>query len=134
MKISTESLSYAFCQPGQARPGQAGQAVNSLIPCSPPQTNQLTVSKASIQISPGLSLSPLSLVHISPAANSIHTLDQPAHQLHTVEHSGLFFIRYDFMVILEDTARYAGLLRAPAEGFFCPLGKIKRLLYCLGPV
>ena len=37
-------------------------------------------------------------------------------------------------MILEDTARYAGLLLAPAEGFgrgfFCPLGK-KRAFYAV---
>ena len=41
--------------------------------------------------------------------------------------------------ILEDTARYAGLLLAPAEGFglrprlFLPLGQKKSLLCCFGP-
>ena len=41
--------------------------------------------------------------------------------------------------ILEDTARYAGLLLAPAEGFglrprlFLPFGQKKSLLCCFGP-
>ena len=42
-------------------------------------------------------------------------------------------------VVLEDTANYAGLLLAPAEGFgirprlFCPSGKKESLLYSFGP-
>ena len=44
-----------------------------------------------------------------------------------------------FLSTLEDTARYAGLLLAPAEGFglrprlFLPFGQKKSLLCCFGP-
>ena len=43
------------------------------------------------------------------------------------------------LFVLEDTARYAGLLLAPAEGFglrprlFLPFGQKKCLLCCFGP-
>ena len=49
------------------------------------------------------------------------------------------FFCFPFNPILEDTARYAGLLLAPAEGFslrprlFLPFGQIKSLLCCFGP-
>ena len=41
---------------------------------------------------------------------------------------------FSFLIVLEDTARYAGLLLAPPEGFgrgfFCPSGK-KRAYYAV---
>ena len=45
----------------------------------------------------------------------------------------------NFFEVLEDTARYAGLLLAPAEGFglrpklFLRFGQKKSVFYCFGP-
>ena len=50
-----------------------------------------------------------------------------------------FYNRLGLATELEDTARYAGLLLAPAEGFglrprlFLPFGQKKSLLCCFGP-